>query len=252
MLQAFFDETGGDETKDLTAVAGFVYDKAGLTEFTNAWVPQVQDLSGPYRTSPCNAVKAPFSPPDWPEWRCQNLIDNLATLSADHALAGFVVATRKCDFEDALENGPGIAKLIDSPYALCLMGVLSVLSHRISEIAPGMKVYCRFEDGACHRKETQELVGRLRSNPDTQADFSNIAGCIWEPKSGVPAFCSADLLAWEWQRNVLRSPNQWTPRMNDLNKRMREHSKLIFADHITGSWATLWALSNVFPELRRD
>ena len=196
MLQAFFDETGGDETKDLTAVAGFVYDKAGLAEFTNAWEPQVQELAGSYRTSSCNAGEAPFSPPNWPDWRRQSLIDSLTNLTSDHALAGFVVATRKCDFEDALENGPGIAKLIDSPYALCLMGVLSVLSHRISEIAPGMKVYCRFEDGACHRKETQELVGRLRSNPDTQADFSNIAGCIWEPKSGVASRHSVALIYW--------------------------------------------------------
>ena len=163
MLQAFFDETGGDETKDLTAVAGFVYDKAGLAEFTNAWEPQVQELAGSYRTSSCNAGAAPFSPPNWPDWRRQNLIDSLTNLTSDHALAGFVVATRKCDFEDALENGPGIAKLIDSPYALCLMGVLSLVSHWTSETAAATKVYCRFEDGGYHQKETQELVGRFRA-----------------------------------------------------------------------------------------
>ena len=249
MLQAFFDETGGDETKDLTAVAGFVYDKAGLAEFTNAWEPQVQELAGSYRTSSCNAGAAPFSPPNWPDWRRQNLIDSLTNLTSDHALAGFVVATRKCDFEDALENGPGIAKLIDSPYALCLMGVLSLVSHWTSETAAATKVYCRFEDGGYHQKETQELVGRFRSNPDTQTYYFSITDCSWHPKAEFPAFCSADLLAWEWQRNVLRSPNQWTTRLNDMMERMQGNSKPLIVDHFTGPQATLWALLHLFPEL---
>ena len=131
VLQAFFDETLGGKG-NFTAVAGFVYDKAGLTEFTNAWALQVHGLSKSYRSSPCNAAKEPFdSRTDWPNERRQKLMNELATLSADHALAGFVVATGEDDYEDAMDNGPGIGTLIPCLsgyhphplYVVCLLGL---------------------------------------------------------------------------------------------------------------------------------
>ena len=111
VFQAFFDETGGHTSHPVTAVAGFVYDEAGIKGFTDSWEPKVADLSKPYRTSSCNAGQEPFILPDWPEWRRQRLMDDLATISTDHALAGFVVATQKSDFEDACDNRGGPRRL---------------------------------------------------------------------------------------------------------------------------------------------
>ncbi len=250
VLKAFFDETGGDETKDLTAVAGFVYDEAGLTEFTEAWAPHITGLSKPYRTSTCNAGYDPFNQPDWPHDRRQFLMDKLATLSVDHSLAGFVTATTKRDYEEACENGPGIGGFIDSPYTLCLMGVLSRVSEWVSETEQGMKVHCWCEAGGFHEREAHDLLCRLRSNTQTAADFMNIEGYSWTGKNTYPQYCSADLLAWEWQRNVLRSPDKWTPRMEYMIKRMRRQSKNIGAHHITGTGATVWAVQKIFPGLQ--
>ena len=252
VLQAFFDETGGHETHAITAVAGFVYDKAGLTEFTEGWKPHVADLSKPYRTSSCNAAREPFQPPDWPEWRRQNLINDLAALSTKHSLAGFVVATRKCDFENALENGPGIENMIDSPYTLCVWGVLVKVSEWVSEHYPDMKVHHWLESGGYHENETRELIGRLRNMPATQTGLLNIERVTWLPKADAPAFCSADLLAWEWRQNVLKSPDQWTPRMNSMITRMNGQSKQLIADHITGQEATVRALSILLPGIHLD
>lgn len=251
VLHAYFDETGSGENDPLTAVAGFVFDKEGLTAFTEAWEPRVAGLSKPYRTSVCNQGEEPFGPPDWPRDARESLMKTLATLSVDHALAAFVVSTSKEDYEAARENGPGISKHLDSPYALCTMSVLEMVAAWVSHHAAGRKVYCWFESGGPGEAKAQELVGRIISDPEARADFSVIHRRSWIPKQDAPAFCCADLLAWEWRRNVLKSPDVWTPRMGYMIDQMNEQSKLITPHHITANELTKWALSKLFPGLFR-
>ena len=160
VLQAFFDETGGHESHDVTAVAGFVYNKAGLTEFTEAWGRRVASLPMPYyRSASCNAGAEPFTPPDWDRDRRESFMDELANLSTRHALAGFVVATRKSDYEDACENGPGIKKLIHSPYTLCLMGVLSEVSDWVARTSSGKRCFVGLKTARPARKNAR-LIAR--------------------------------------------------------------------------------------------
>ena len=251
VLQAFFDETGSGENDELTAVAGFVYDKEGLENFTKHWGPEVSNLSGHYRSSPCNAGQEPFRLDDWPEQRRQKLMDKLATLSADHALAAFVVATGREDFEAARENIPGIRRFLDSPYTMCAVNVLAMASSWVESARPGEKVYCWFEAGGPGEKKTVELVTRLIIDPETKDIFSFIKGRAWIPKEGAPALCSADLLAWEWRQNVLKSQDVWTPRMYLMMERMQVQSKPILPHHITGNALTRSALLNLFPGFLR-
>ena len=249
VLQAFFDETGSGENDELTAVAGFVYDKEGLTAFTEAWQLEAASLSGHYRSSPCNAGQEPFRSNDWPEPRRQKLMDKLATLSADHSLAAFVVATGREDFEAARENMPNVRRYLDSPYSMCTVNVLAMVSTWAESTCPGRKVYCWFEAGGPGEKKTLELVARLIDDPETREIFSAVNGRAWIPKQDAPALCSADLLAWEWRQNVLKSQDLWTPRMNGLIETMSTQSKQILPHHITGNALTLAVVSNLFPGL---
>ena len=145
VLQAFFDATGSGTDEHLTAVAGFVYDKEGLTAFNEAWAPKVEALSKPYRSSACHAGKGQFGPPDWCLKTRMDLMDDLATLSADHALAAFVVATENKDYEAARENAPEIKEYVDSPYGLCAMYVLAMFATWGSHNALGKKLHYWFE-----------------------------------------------------------------------------------------------------------
>ena len=234
VLHAFFDETGGDEQNELTAVAGFVYDKEGLTAFTEAWEPQTRTLRGHYRSSACNGGHHPFGPPDWPHLSRERLMNKLSDLVIEHALAGFVVSTGKEDFEAAFENGPGIKKFASSPYALCAGSILSMVTSWASNDEPARKVHCWFESGGAGEREAQELAARLIGEPETQPAFSAIERRSWIPKEEAPALCSADLLAWEWRRNALVSQDAWTPRMRHMIEGMHDRSKPILPHHITG------------------
>ena len=244
VLQGYFDETGGHDTAALTAVAGFVFDKPALERFTADWSPRVEGLAKPYRSALCNAGRPPFSRPD------HRLMDDLATISTEAALAGFVVAVRDSDFREAMDNG--VRKLVDSPYTVCVIALLSAMGHWVKESARKEQVHCWFESGGYHEREAQDFVRRIGDSQGAKEQFGPMGGQSWIPKESAPAFCSVDLLAWEWQRNVLRSEDQWTPRMAMMMANMRDASKPIYASHLTAATITHWAMFNGFYELHRD
>ena len=254
VFHAYFDETGSGENDPLTAVAGFVYDKAGLAAFTDAWEPEVSSLSGHYRSSPCNAGQAPFRSDDWDERRRHKLMDTLARLSADHAQAAFVVATGKEEFDAARENGPGIRNFLDSPYSMCVVSVLSMVSSWAKSTHPGKGVHCWFESGGPGEQTTAALVAGLFNDPETKDFFSAITGRSWIGKECAPVLCSADLLAWEWRQNALKTEEQvkkeeyqLTPRMSRfLIDRMGDQGKQIWPEHLSGDKVTVWSLSQIF------
>ena len=247
VLEMYSDETGSADNSPMIAVGGFVYDEAGLEEFTRVWGQQVDGLSKPYRTADCNAGDGQFILPDWPKHRCEQLMDDLATLTTKYALAGFVAGTRESEFNAALENGSGIITLVDSAYTLCVLEVLEQVSKWISDTSPDNKVNCWFESGANHQQQAGEFVERISHNQEAKSNFLNINSCSWISKGSAPALCSADLLLWEWQRNVLKSPDQWRSRTKDIFDRIPVH-----ATHLTGTGVTLRAVSNLFLGLHRD
>ena len=244
VLQAFFDETGGHESHEVTAVAGFVYDKSGLMAFTEAWAPMVEGLSKPYRTSSCNWADEPFE--SWENEEREGLMNSLAKLSTDHALAAFVVGTGKEAVEAARENGPGIHRFLDTPYTMCVVSVLSMVSSWAKHTCPGKGVYCWFEAGGPKEEETAALTARLSNDPETEDFFSAITGRAWAKKKQAIVMCSADLLAWEWQRNVRKPREQLTPRMSMIIDRMSDQGKHICPENLSGDKLTVWSLSQIF------
>jgi len=250
VFHAYFDETGSGENDALTAVAGFVYDKAGLAAFTDAWEPKVEGLAKLYRTSSCNAARGPFS--EWERDERERLMNTLATLGANHAQAAFVVATGKEEFDAARENGPGIRNFLDSPYAMCVVSVLSMVSSWAKSTHPGKGVHCWFESGGPGEKATAALIAGLFNDPETKDFFSAITGRSWIRKECAPVLCSADLLAWEWRRNALKTEEQvkkeeyqLTPRMSLMIDRMSDQGKQIWPEHLSGEKATVWSLSQI-------
>ena len=61
---------------------------------------------------------------------------------------------------------------------------------------------------------------------------------------------SADLLAWEWQRNVAKPLEQRTPRMNMIIERMSDQGKQICTDNLTADKLTVWSLSQIFSDVQ--
>lgn len=246
MLQAFFDETGGNEKDAVTAVAGFIYDEPGLKHFTEVWTPKVSGLSKPFHSTACNAGEEPFNPPDWPEWRRQSLLDELASLTAETALAGFVTAMQHTDFQEAKENR--VRNLVDSPYTACVLDVLAMVAKWAEQTGRTEHISYWFESGGHHQKETQDFVRRIEQTPKARSQF-HLDGYSWESKRSVPAFCSADLLAWEWQRNVLKTPDEWSPRMGII---AGDESMPLYPQHLTAAKITHWALFNLCHSLHQD
>lgn len=258
MLEVFFDATGSGKDDSVLAVAGFVYDQDGLMAFLEAWEPRVQGLCKAYRTSSCNAGQDAFA--GWPCKRRERLINRLAVLSVKHALAGFVVATGKEDYEAVRQVLPEIRELIDSPYALCAANVLAMASSWAFHNFPGKELHYWFECGDTGEHQARVLVDNFITGPETKQHFSNIGSGSWRKKGKGSAFASADLLAWEWRQNALLPKSreqetrwekeQWSPRMAYIIEKMFDQSKHIEVDYMHGDKATRWALSRLFQGLR--
>jgi hypothetical protein len=252
VLEAFFDETGGTEDDAVTAVAGFVFDKPGLESFTHAWGPQVEGLSKPYRSALCNAGRTPFDPPDWPEPRRQGLMDSLASLSAENSVAGFVAATTEADYHAAITKSPKLRNLIDSPYTLCTLAVLFAVRTWSKAYGDNERIYCWFERGGYHWEEARQFVSRMYNRRFMVEIIDSFEGVSWIPKTNAPAFCSADLLAWEWRQNLLRDEDGWTPRLARMLSSMRADSKKLLAQYVKASDVDIWALVSGLNRLHRD
>lgn len=246
MLHAFFDETGTHAEANVTAVAGFIFEKSKLEDFGAAWSQEILGLEKPYHTGPCFHGYRPFHTPEWPRSRREALMDSLARLTARNTLAGFIAQTSRDEFEEALENGPGIKKLIVSPYTLCLLAIVSMATEWAQENGLGNNIQFWFEAGAPHEKETREFIRRL-SNKSESPVGARIHAAEWANKDEAIALNCADLLAWEWQRNVNKSPDYWTDRMKILGEGGR-----LQAQHINATVATLWSMHNLFHKLHRD
>ena len=92
-LRAFFDETGTHDGHPLTAVAGFVFDGAGLDKFEADWRKRTADLKEPFHTVDCVNGRGQFK--GWPEPQRLLLM---------HDLPEIIIQTRVCGFVSFIES----------------------------------------------------------------------------------------------------------------------------------------------------
>ena len=115
-----------------------------------------------------------------------------------------------------------------------------------SHNALGKKLHYWFEAGDTGQKEAKRFIGRILAHPGTNPYFLNISRGHWESKDDVPAFCSADLLAWEWRRSVLKEEEElWTQRLKGIVHKMNCKGKHIDVENISGTKTTALALSRL-------
>ena len=173
-------------------------------------------------------------------------MDRLADLTAEHMLAGFITETTEAEFSSALENGPKFRRFVDSPYTLCLLAMLSVVDDWANENNCADQIHYKFEAGAYHEKQTRQFVRRIRENPKASKHLT-VENVSWIRKDESAALGCADLLAWEWQRNMAKIRDPWSDRMKILARNGR-----IWRHHLNVPTIGLWGIFNLFHKLHHD
>jgi hypothetical protein len=224
-MDAFFDASHihRQGAPDAFIVGGVLFDKSGLAEFNNAWQPRIANLSGPFRTSQCNAGRDPFDRMPQPERLA--MLAELAALTGKTRDVAFALVIEQAEYQEFTTNNPGTVKDTGSPYTIALVSILEAARNYISEKYPEEKIHYWFEAGTENEAEAKQFMRRIDDRPETK-EYFRIDSQNFVSKEQASAFCAADFVAWEWQRNYKEAEEN--RRLGLGGGQWRDNFKLLF------------------------
>jgi hypothetical protein len=256
VLDAFFDDTEIQNGPRVFAVAGILFSRCGLKQFTDEWGSRIADLKGPYRTSHCFARRGAFQ--GWSEVERDIFLADLARLIAETRDAGFTATIADRDYEEFRSKNPSLCKIAGSPFTVALTECIDSVRDYLGKDYPGEDVYFWFESGTRHEKEAKEFIRRMDENPKTKA-FFKMRGHSFIDKRDAVALCAADFLAWEWQRNYaegerdLADGKEYSPWRDNFKLLFKDkNSKPIRTNNLGPHGLSIRGLLNGINQLYRD
>lgn len=197
VLHVFLDETGTNKRHPITGVAGFLFDRAGVSAFEREWQLRSYKLIKPYRTAHCAGRHGQFF--DWEFSDRLMLMGDLARLITKTRQAGFIATVTQADFDEFARGSPTALPFIRSPYSLCLLKCLYLVGSYMDKMGIADDVHYWIEAGDEHEQEGADFLRRIR-NSEILKKRCHVGGSAFIPKTCAPALCSADLIGWLWQR----------------------------------------------------
>jgi hypothetical protein len=200
-LRAFFDETGTHNGHPLTAVAGFLFDDAGLDKFEADWQKRTADLEEPFHTVDCVHGRGQFE--GWPEPVRLLLMHDLPEIIIQTRICGFISFVESNEYDQWCKENPRYVSWIGSAYTVCLMKCVETAGLVARQNQFEGDIDYVFESGCDKQQEASEFMLRLDKNPDLKAGL-RVGKWGFSPKKTELALCAADFLCWQWQRNYVR------------------------------------------------
>jgi hypothetical protein len=248
-LTAFIDETGTHKGHPITGVAGFLYDKSGVTKFEAQWAKRIAELSEPFHTADCVWGHGQFE--GWPQPKRLLLMHDLADIIMQTRLCGFIACVEQTDFiQWVAQQNPEIVKWIGSPYSACLLSCVEMAGIFARKFDKTEEIFYVFESGCDKQLEASAFLDRLSKNTLWKSGL-HFLGHGFVSKTSSPTLCSADFLAWEWQRNHVEG--QEDTRLNRTGQWRSEFKMLLstedsplFIDYMTQESLNGKVITNAF------
>jgi len=210
VLRGYFDEGGTHKGSPVTCVAGYLFFPEKGLAFPDKWATALVEA----HLSPDTIFRAadwwvrrPGSPyENWTREECESLNVSLVKVICETASLGAMSAVSSAAVEQFMAASPGIFESeVGSRYALCLMGVLTVLGSRLDAQNKQDAVHYIFESGDENQLAANQVLDEVALN-STLCQRFHYGGHSFLPKTAFPHFQAADLLAWEWQQ-LFKSPD---------------------------------------------
>jgi len=202
LVEAYFDESGGDSGSPILCVAGYIIEKNACVKLDEEWAAVLQYFKLPFfRMSACAHGTKPF--------------DMLAIAERIEAEKQFIAIIKKSisygialtvepkRFEEIMP--PSLE--IGSPYTFCAHACLAAVKAWASETKYDGKVSYFFESGHRSQSEANALMDRIFRMPKLRADHRYASHTFADMKD-VRALQAADLIAWQWYTDHKRRMEQ--------------------------------------------
>ena len=193
MLHAYFDESGTDSNSAFTCVAGYVFDPEQCLRLDSEWDDALGDYGIKcFHMADCAHGIGEFKKLTKPERaelaaRCIGIIKRRAS-------AGFMCSISQADFKSF-----GTVHGFHDAYVMCAIWAMGGLAAWRARYGGDKKVSYFFERGARLQARVNAVMEWEQRQPWADACYQSHT---FIKKQDARAIQAADLLAWEWQREL--------------------------------------------------
>jgi hypothetical protein len=258
---AYFDETRGGADGDLTAVAGYLFDRDGVARFLQLYQTNVEPLLPPdkygrkmFHAASLYAREEPFFPMQ--KTIRDYILARMAGVIRDSVTMGCVVGIEDAEYDLGLLGRYGrlvlsghptknLAPWVGSKYSLCLLRCIQGINHWMDREGLSGPVEYTFESGCASETEATTMLSRITASSDLGKRLRWDKFSFAEKSPRHPWLFAADYFAWEWQRYDMLSKypdrDEWRTVMLPLIE-----TKTHLASYLTQQSVSTQALINLF------
>jgi hypothetical protein len=263
---AYFDETGtSGGAERLTGVAGYLFDRAGVSKFKELYQASVEPLIPPnkhgirmFSAAKINAGRDHYH---MPAEKKEQIFSAMASALKESVIVGAVVAVTPDDYAEGVKGRyirisssdprDNIAIRVGSKYSACLLRCIEQINTWLDQEKIDVDgIEYTFEAGCNHQSEANQIMARIERVADLKRRYR------WRKFSFVskgpedPWLFGPDYFAWEWQRYDRNSEHpelgEWRTTILPLIEGKPHIAKYL---HLTS--VNIQALINAFYGLRR-
>jgi hypothetical protein len=182
-------------------MGGYIFDEDGTTGFSDAWVQRIAPLKKKglthFHSFDCVNRSGEFE--NLSRAECDSLTGDLARLTVKMGNAGIAAAFTNEDYGRVISATRGVEKIIGSPFSLCILAILNLVSKWASVADYSGEIVYWFEDGNKQQREAAQFLSLISSHPELKKRF-HVDGWGFHNRRNVPPLQAADFVAYEYQR----------------------------------------------------
>lgn len=207
IIKSYFDESYND---GLMCVAGYSFTSSNARRLDAAWARMLRKYCLPYfRMSACNSNTDPFE--DLSEAECIAVAKEAISIINRYAHHGYACTVDATAFERIVTK----KGFVSTPYEFCVWMILVASKSVVSVKYPQSVLSYFFESGFRDQKNANNLMHNIFASPDLRSSY-RYGSHSFVDKTLCRPTQAADLLSWQWYKDMTRRRDGRTSPRGDL------------------------------------
>jgi len=238
MLEVYFDESGTHESSPVICVAGYLFATEQAKHLNREWGETLEEFGvSAFHATDCGNGRGQFKHL-LPERRIE-LTKRIIGIIKRRMEVGFAVTLSESDFNQVTPP----TWVMGGPYMICAMYAIAGVSGWADKNSYAGDISYFFEEGDKHEAATSAAIDELCTHPIGKSGF-RYRSHAFLPKLGNGPLQAADLLAYEWFREIIR--------LNDPNNRRPSRKSFDGLLEHPGYYAAHFDASDLDRFLKKD
>ena len=201
-MEAYFDESGTHASSHVVCVAGYLFETEQARKLDEEWSEALSRFGvRRFHSTECSNRAGEFK--DLTREQTVDLTAQVVGIIKRRMEVGFMVTLSQTDFG----QHPRPEWQAGGPYTFCTSQILAGVSGWCDKYEFNGDISYYFESGDQHERLTNQAIAELGSGPEGRRGF-RYKSHSFIPKLGNGPLQAADVLAYEWYREMNRLNDQ--------------------------------------------